>query len=205
MPSIVRPPRVVSRQHRCRASARRLVAIAAAALGVAMASGNCLAVGPAEQPIAEYRIKAAFLYNFAKFVTWPADSFAGPGDPIAICVVGPGPFGQWLDDAVRGKAIEGRSLAVRHISNVAEASACHILFVGSGEEKGWLSRLARLGKTGILTVGESDEAGAAGAIINFRLESEGNRVRFEIDTGVADPQRLQISSRLLNLACKVRK
>jgi hypothetical protein len=205
MPLVVWPPRVAARQHRCRASARRWLAIAAAALGVAMALGNCFAGAPAEQPIDEYQMKAAFLYNFAKFVTWPGDSFAGPNDAIAICVVGWGPFGHWLEDTVKGKAVEGRGLAVRHISSLGELHECHILFIGSSEEKGWLSRLAGVGKAGILTVGESDAAGAAGVIVNFKLEDEGNKVRFEINNRVAERQRLQISSKLLSLACGVRK
>jgi hypothetical protein len=171
------------------------------AMVLIVALGNCLA-DPLEQAREEYQVKAAFLYNFAKFVTWPDDTLA-PGNSIVICVDGKTHFGHWLEDTVRGKTIEGHNLEVRRVSTVAEAGSCHILFVGAGDERGWLSRLAALGRAGILTVGESDAAAAAGAIVNFTLE--GDKVRFEINTSMADRERLRISSRLLSLARVVRR
>jgi hypothetical protein len=174
----------------------------ATALGLVLSVVSCFAFR-SEQPIDEYQVKAAFLFNFARFVTWPAGSFASPNDPLVICVAGPGRFGHGLEDSVKGKAIEGRVLAVRYISNAGEASSCHILFIGSEEEKDWLGGLGKMRKPGILTVGESSAAGAAGVIINFRLED--SKVRFEINAGIADRESLQISSRLLSLARTVRR
>jgi hypothetical protein len=174
----------------------------ATAIGLALAVGSCFAAGP-EQPIDEYRVKAAFLFNFAKFVTWPAESFAGPNDPLAICVAGHGRFGHGLEDLVRGKAIEGRGLTVRPISSVGEAASCHILFIGLDEEKNWLAGLRKMTKPGMLTVGESSAAGAAGVMINFSLED--NKIRFEIDAATADRESLHISSRLLSLARVVKR
>ena len=83
----------------------------------------------------EYQVKAAFLYNFAKFVEWPAQSFKSPDDPIAICTLGQNPFGSMLEDTVNGKKLEGRGFVVRAISDVQQASGCHILFVSSSEQK----------------------------------------------------------------------
>src|SRR5258708_34362438 len=83
----------------------------------------------------EYQVKAAFLYNFARFVEWPADVFHDPSDPFAICVLGQDPFGHALDDVVAGKKIEGRAFAVRRISAPRQAVGCRILFVSSSEPK----------------------------------------------------------------------
>jgi len=107
----------------------------AAVLGFVMALGNCLAAGSLEEPFDEYQVKAAFLYNFAKFVQWPSATFQSANEPIAICVLGQDPFGRSLEDTVTGRAIEGRSLIVRHISSVKQAAGCHILFIGSPETK----------------------------------------------------------------------
>src|SRR4051794_22363120 len=83
------------------------------------------------EPIAEYHVKAAFLYNFARFVEWPGEAFRSPGEPFSICVLGADPFGQDLDDVVAGKAIAGRPVAVRRFTDARETGGCHILFVSS--------------------------------------------------------------------------
>ncbi len=147
------------------------------------------------QAIDEYRVKAAFLYNFAKFVEWPADAFKSATDPITICVLG-NPFGDRLTATINGKQIDDRRLAVREISDAAEASGCQILFV-AGEKK----RAALFGhvKTQpILTVGESGNFAAAGGVVAFKLD--GGRVRLQINVFAADRARLRISSKLLSLA-----
>ncbi len=66
----------------------------------------------------EYQVKAAFLYNFAKFVEWPSQSFKGPKDSLNICVLGEDPFGQLLTDTVNGKTLEGRPFVVHSIPDV---------------------------------------------------------------------------------------
>src|SRR3954463_9295730 len=70
------------------------------------------------QPIDEYHLKAAFLYNFIRFVDWPSEAFKTPNDPFTICVLGHDPFGQALNDAVAGKVVAGRSVTVRVIPDV---------------------------------------------------------------------------------------
>jgi hypothetical protein len=168
-----------------------------AAIGLAMALRFCLATASAEQPLDEYQVKAAFLYNFAKFVQWPSDAFQSASEPIAICVLGQDPFGRSLEDTVAGRAIEGRSLIVRHISTVKQVAGCHVLFIGSADHKRSPPMLADI-KPGILTVGESDASGADGVVINFKLDE--GKVRFDINVDAAEREKLQISSRLLSLA-----
>lgn len=151
----------------------------------------------------EYQVKAAFLLNFAKFVEWPPEVLRSPGDPIVTCVLGRDPFGHWLKDAVDGRSIDTHPLVLRHISKTTEAGTCQILFVSSLEPRRTWTALAEMTKTGVLTVGECEEAGDNNAIITLSLE--GDHVRFEINTQAAEAGRMRISSRLLSLARTVKK
>jgi hypothetical protein len=161
-----------------------------------------LAAGAAEEPLDEYQVKAAFLFNFAKFVEWPSGTFNTPDQPITICILGKDPFGHSLDDTVAGRLVDGRSFVVRRISGVRQVPGCHILFVSSADDMRPAATLADIGTPGVLTVGESDAAGADGFVINFRLED--GKVRFDINVGTANREKLRISSRLLGLAHIVR-
>ncbi len=157
-----------------------------------------LALRAPGQAMDEYRVKAAFLYSFAKFVEWPPEAFKAPKDPIVVCVLGHNPFGSALEDAIRGKSIEGRAFAYRQVSDVESASACQILFVGSTESKHFRSILESLKPMGILTVGEAQGFAADGGVINFKLDD--GRVHFEINTEAAEHEQLHISAKLLSLA-----
>ena len=172
-----------------------------ATLGLVIALGNCLAAESPEQPLDEYRVKAAFLYNFAKFVEWPSEAFQSPNAPFAICVLGRDPFGRSLEDTVAGRTIESRYFVVRHISSVKQVSGCHVLFIGSVESKRISPMLAEIKTAGVLTVGDSDGAASEGAIISFKLEA--GKVRFAINAAAAEREKLRISSRLLSLAVAV--
>src|SRR5580693_7241676 len=114
----------------CRVSAERVIG-PVAAIGLALVMGHCLTAASPAQPFDEYQVKAAFLYNFAKFVQWPSEAFQTATEPIAICVLGQDPFGRSLADTVAGRAIEGRSIVVRHISDIKQAAGCHVLFIAS--------------------------------------------------------------------------
>jgi hypothetical protein len=146
----------------------------------------------------EYQVKAAFLFNFAKFVEWPADTFKAVDEPITICVLGQDPFGSALEDVVRDKTVVGRPFAVRQISTTAQAIKCQIVFVTASERKRVRSILDELKGRSILTVGEAEDFTANGGVINFKLKDA--RVRIEIDTVAAERAKLRISSKLLSLA-----
>lgn len=170
-------------------------------LATVLAAGIGLKL-PAEQ-LDEYRVKAAFLYNFAKFVDWPAEAFPTPGEPFAICVLGEDPFGRSLDDAIAGRAIAGRPVVVRRVSEARQTGGCQILFVTPASGRHVVSILATLKHPGVLTVGESGNSRSEGLIINFTLE--GGKVRFEIDLVAAADEKLRFNSRLLSLATVVRR
>jgi hypothetical protein len=161
-------------------------------------AGIVLALCTPGQALDEYQVKAAFLYNFAKFVEWPAEAFKTAKDPIVVCVLGHNPFGNALEEAIRGKSVSGRTFAYRHVSDAESASDCQILFVGSEESKHFRSLLDNLKPMGILTVGEAKGFAASGGVINFKLDD--GRVRFEINVDAAEHEQLHISSKLLSLA-----
>src|ERR1039457_211759 len=146
----------------------------------------------------EYQVKAFFLYNFARYVEWPPESFKGVHDPIAICILGKNPFGGALEQAVAGKVLGARPFAVRQISDFPLDSSCHILFINSSERKRFRSMAGRLKGCAVLSVGETPGFTADGGVINFKLED--GKVRFEIDVEAAGREHLRISSKLLSLA-----
>jgi hypothetical protein len=146
----------------------------------------------------EYEVKAAFLYNFVKFVEWPADTFEGPTDKIVLCILGEDPFGESLDNVVRNEVLNGRPLSVHRTRDVLEARDCHVVFVPRTERARQERILAGLEGRGILTVGEADGFLNAGGMIRFVLEQ--NRVRFDINLAAAERSRLKLSSKLLRLA-----
>jgi hypothetical protein len=149
----------------------------------------------------EYLIKAGFIYNFAKFVEWPASTFSQPDSPIVIGILGTDPFGAIIDRIVEDKKIGGRGFIVKRLKwgkDVKELKECKIVFVSSSE-KGHLDDLLQALKgLPILTVGETPGFAERGGIIRFTLED--NRVRFEVNVEAAHQADLTISSRLLTLA-----
>jgi hypothetical protein len=158
-----------------------------------LASAGRAAEGPSE-----YAVKAAFLYNFAKFVEWPARTFAGAADPIVLCVLGENPFGTLLDDAVRDKTVNGRQIAVHESKTLSAAAGCHIVFLASGSLDESLSALAN---KSVLTVSDAESAVDRGAIIGLKLEER--KVRFEVNLVAARKARLKLSSQLLKIAVRL--
>jgi hypothetical protein len=154
------------------------------------------------QQLEEYSVKAAFLYNFAKFVDWPAEAFRSPGEPFSICVLGEDPFGRALDDVTAGKTIDGRSVTVRRITDARQTGGCQILFVSASADKHVLSVFTGAKQRGLLTVGDAGSSTSEGVIITFTMES--GKVRFEINAAAADRTGLRISAKLMSLA-QIRK
>src|SRR5204862_3221396 len=85
----------------------------------------------------EYKIKAAFLYNFAKLVEWPTNAFASAQSPFTIGVLGTDPFGKTLDEVVAGKKVHGRPVSVVRFDFRRDSTNCHLLFVGASQQKNW--------------------------------------------------------------------
>ncbi len=162
-----------------------------------------LVAGPVhaeETPPGEYRVKAAFLWNFAKFIQWPTNAFTNDTAPFVIGVLGDDPFGEDLVQTVRDKQINAHPIAVRSFRTAAEAKGCHILFV-SASETGRLEDIFKsLRGSPVLTVGDSGQFIKTGGMINFVFE--GNKIRFQINDDAAKTADLKISSKLLSLAVR---
>jgi hypothetical protein len=151
----------------------------------------------------EYQIKAAYLYNFAKFVEWPAQSFTNSDSPLVIGVYGQNPFGTELEAIAKDHQINGRHIVIKMVATPADTGDVNLLFIGS-EEDGQVSQtLAALGDADILTVGESEKFAASGGMIQFIRDAD--KVRFSIDADAAERHGLKISAQLLKLAASVHK
>jgi hypothetical protein len=148
----------------------------------------------------EYQIKAAFLFNFAKFVEWPPAAFAEATSPMVIGVLGENPFGDDLEQTIRGKTINNRPLVIKEFRSPAEATNCHVLFISTSEKQRLPEILKSLHGASVLTVGETDRFTETGGMINF--VAEGNKIRFQINEVAAKSAGLKISSKLLSLASR---
>jgi hypothetical protein len=155
---------------------------------------------PAEAP-SEYEVKAAFLFNFSKFVDWPEAAFEGADDPITICVLGVNPFGNVLAESVQGKKVNRREVAVREMTSLSGAGRCHVLFIASSEQARLEEILGRLANRPILTVSDVESVVDRGAIIG--LTTEEKRVRFEVNMIAARKAGLKLSSQLLKVAIRL--
>jgi hypothetical protein len=174
-------------------------------LAMVIASAFFMATGLLAQQAkpSEYQVKAAYLYNFGRFVKWPAGVAAGKGDSFPVCVLGRDPFGPILDSTLAGEALEGKPVAIRRIAREQDATDCRILFVSSAEEHHLKEILAAIDQAGVLTVSDIPGFSRRGGMIQFVME--GDRVRFEINLATAESARLVLSSELLKVAASVRR
>jgi hypothetical protein len=147
---------------------------------------------------AEYQVKAAFLYNFAKFVEWPADAFARPDSPLQICVLGENPFGADLEAIINGKEVGGHPVRSVEANRPREMRTCHILFVSSSDLMRLKEALSAVTGHWTLVVSEGTGFTQHGSMLNFVLEED--RVRFEVNDKAATSAGLKISSKLLSVA-----
>jgi hypothetical protein len=164
----------------------------------------CLAVpgaARAEVAVSEYDVKAAFLFNFTKFVEWPPMAFTAEHSPLKICVLGENPFGKTLRLLTEEEAT-GRRLSLIHLDKLNNLEACHVLYISRSERDRLPQVLAALHSAPVLTVGDTPGFIDQGGMINFIRE--GSKVRFDVNQETAERAGLKISSRLLALAKHVK-
>lgn len=147
----------------------------------------------------EYQVKAVLLFNFAKFVEWPAGALAA-GAPITIGVLGQDPFGEVLDQAVKGKTVNGRTLEVKRFAGAP--GPCQILFISASEKDRLAQILESLKSASVLTVSETEGFAKTGGMVNFTLD--GGKVRFELNPDNAEGAGLKVSPELLKSAIVVK-
>jgi uncharacterized protein DUF4154 len=146
----------------------------------------------------EYEVKAAFLYNFARYVEWPPDKLPTAGEAFVVTVLGEDPFGDTLDAIVRDRTIHDRRLTVRRVARVEDVGGSQILFISRSEAEDLPRILQRLEAAPILTVGETAQFAERGGMIRFRRDGE--RIAFDINLASTERAGLRISSQLLKLA-----
>ena len=144
----------------------------------------------------EYRIKAAFLYNFAKFTVWPAGAFADGKAPLRLCVLGDDPFNGALA-ALEGRTVKNRPIVASRPASADSLGRCHLLFISASEHGRLGTILESLHGMPVLAVGDTPQFAHLGGIIRLKIVE--NKVRFEINVGAAQNAKLKIDSRLLRL------
>jgi YfiR/HmsC-like len=148
----------------------------------------------------EAQVKAAYLFNFGKFVRWrtPPENRA---DSLEICVLGRNSFGAVLDATVKGESIDGKPVIARSVSSLHEAEGCRILFVSLSEESRLSTVLAEAKRLPVLTVSDIPHFAERGGMIG--LVNQDDRIRFEVNIVPMEDVGLTVSSELLKVALRV--
>jgi len=169
------------------------------ALGCMAAAGRELRAQGAP-PASEQEVKAAYLFNFSRYVDWPADAFDAPEAPVNLCILGEPEFGGIVREAVEGRRSRGRPVRVVEPDEPSQAADCHIAFLPSAprEARFWLHALRG---AATLTVGDGPGFLQRGGMVAFVMVDQ--TLRFEIDAAAVRRARLEISSRVLALATRV--
>ena len=155
-----------------------------------------LALTPAHAAPSEYELKAAFIYQIARFVEWPGTP-VNTGAPLQLCVLGGNPFGPALEN-IRGKPVGERKMEVSLLDMNAGTRECAMLFIAAPAEK-YLERIIALSRgTGMLTIGDTQGFARRGVMVNFF--SQDGKIRFEVNLEATRQGGLKISSKLLSLA-----
>lgn len=147
----------------------------------------------------EYEIKAAYIYNFAKFVEWPKESFADEQSPINICIFGHDPFGDAFQ-SIKEKTAQGRKVVITRTNSLQNLRKCNILFVNPNSEEQIPAIVELAIALSILTVSDFEKYAKYGVAINFYLQN--NKVKFSINPDSAKRSKLSINSMLLDIAKK---
>jgi hypothetical protein len=150
----------------------------------------------------EYRVKAAFLLNFTKFVEWPEAAFRSADAPITICIVGEDPFGDVLDRTLAGETVNGHAIRAERPASEGDLRVCHILFVGRSERERFPQIVSRLEGSSTLTVSELPAFSEEGGMIEFVVEE--GKARFYINAATTEAAGLKLSSRLLRVAKEIK-
>lgn len=156
--------------------------------------------GLAAQDTIERDVKAAFLYNFTRFIEWPGGAPQGEG-PFRLCVVADGAMERAIRRTVAGESVQGRPLVMAEPRTPQDAQDCQILYVGRSESDRASRLLAAVRDRPVLTVGDSSRFVEQGGAIQFVLED--NRVRFDVNLPSARRSNLKVSSNLLRVARKI--
>jgi uncharacterized protein YlbG (UPF0298 family) len=167
----------------------------AACLIISFPSFNTVAQS---NPINEYQLKAAFIYNFTRFINWPPDSFFNPEDPFVIGVLGNERLSAYLNLLVKGEKLNDRAIIVRSYKNIKDVEACHILFIADEWASKIKNKIPVINHQSTLTVSDAPNFAEMGGIIGFYKEK--NKLRLEVNINEAKSSELVFSSKLLSVS-----
>jgi hypothetical protein len=177
----------------CRTRVVRLTRIGCAAIaGLLLLRGT-----PSAQDVTESSLKAAFIYNFAKFTEWPADA-APDNAPLVLCVLGDAAVRDALGRTVQARMIAGHSMTVSSLTPAGSQMKCHVLYVSGVTAAQAAHAIAGLRDAPVLTISDMEGFTGMGGIARFFFEH--GRLRFTVHIPSADRAHLRISSNLLALA-----
>jgi hypothetical protein len=172
-------------------------ATAAVFLGLALLGAGAVPAESCDAVRAEAEIKAAFVFNFAKFVQWPESAFSRPQSPILLCLIG-NDGSDAAFAAVDHKIAQGREVQVRRQVRLEDARSCHILYIAETERARLAPALQAVAGASVLTISDADRFAENGGVIGlYRLD---DRMQFAVNLERARGASLQISSQLLKLA-----
>ncbi|MBI3810617.1 MAG: YfiR family protein [Nitrospirae bacterium] len=186
-------PRAAARRYSC------IESVVLSALCITLAFG--VAAQVEAEPL-EYNVKAAFIYNFAKFVEWPEDLSKGDS-PFVIGILGEDPFGNVLDETVSHKTVREKRIVVKRFSRSEDAKDCQLLFISRSGKEDIAQIVKRLGHAPVLTISDVGQFTDQGGMIQLVMDQ--NRVRFAINVAATEQAGLKPSSQLLKLARIVTK
>ncbi len=146
----------------------------------------------------EYAVKAAFIYNFAKFIDWPENAFPKENSPLIVGVLGRDPFGQILDETFRDKTVHGRNVVLKRLGPNESCAECHLLFISSSESERVSGVLNAHRGANTVTISDMPGFDEKGGVI--RLFTARNKVRFSINSRAANNAGVKLSSQLLKLS-----
>ena len=188
------PPRPANHLRRRLLRSARFVGIAACLIFILSAASQ------PRLPVTLPELEAAYLYNFAKFVNWPAET-APQSAPFSICTLGNDEFNGALDAITSNESLQDHKIVVRHLSSIVGVDGCHILFIAASEQARLTEDLAAVKIKPILTVSSMPAFLDRGGMIQFIVQDK--RVRFAVNLAAALEARLNVSSELLKVAVSV--
>lgn len=153
--------------------------------------------------VSEYQVKATFLVRFGKYITYPKEALDNSTSIFNLCVLGDDPFQEVLDVLVKDEMVKDRTIVVNYLRVLEKTDKCQTLFISQSEEKQLVHILAYVKQQPILTVSDMNNFVTRGGMIQFYMLN--NKVRFFIDPVTAGEAKLEVSSRLLQVAEVVRK
>ncbi len=148
----------------------------------------------------EYKLKAAFTFNFIKFIEWPKESLQSGNPEFTLSILGSGPINDALLE-LEGKSVFGKKLHIREVDDIPEAKGSEAMFINSSKESQLEEIMKQTRKMKMLTIGEMDEFCEQGGMINFVIEDDS--IQFEINLKEARRSSFVISYKLLNQASKI--